>query len=81
MKIELSRKDRERLAGALNREMHKKVREYHASCDAGRPNKVLFVTIGEMRRLRERLLTGKSERQLIKDETEAAELTERAFAA
>ncbi len=76
MLLDLSRQERLEICNCINEHLQKMAADYAASCDAKRPNKVLLRSRGQLMRLRDKLLTGKSYAQQDADSQRAAEASE-----
>ena len=78
MILNLSRQERLRICDCINGRLQTMAQDYAASCDAKRPNLVLFHSHGELARLRDKVLDGKSYAEQDRDAQDAAEASERA---
>ena len=78
--FELNREERHEIADAINIKLKGMAKDYAASCDRKAPNKVLLQAHGHLMRLRDRILTGKTNEQLDDEVQRSAERSERAFA-
>ncbi len=76
--VSLSRDEQLTIANAINEQLKAVVAQYHASCDRGAPNLVLFTQHGRLSRLRDKILTGKDYAQQDAEASDAAEASERA---
>lgn len=77
MQIYLSQSERHLIANAINIELQQMARDYAASCDRKAPNMVLLQAHGELMRLRDKVLTGKSYAEQDAADQRAAEFSER----
>lgn len=77
--IELSRQERKTIALSLDFTLKELALVYAASCNAGKPNRVLLGEHGRVMRLRDKMLTGRSYAQQDADAQRAANASEMAL--